>query len=128
MVALGITLDGRKVFLGVEHIHTENSKAVGQWFENLVARGLRFEEGIVFVIDGSKGIEKAIKRYFEKYAFIQRCQWHKRENVVAYLDEMQQAFCRRRMQEAYAKTTYKEAGAEFKKLHTELLTVSKEKS
>jgi putative transposase len=124
MVALGITIDGRKIFLGAEHIHNENSKAIGQWFRKLITRGLRFEEGILFVIDGSKGIEKAIKQYFEKYAFIQRCQWHKRENVTAYLDDMQKALCRRRMKEAYSKTTYKEAKAELKKLHSELLNVN----
>jgi putative transposase len=124
MVAMGVTMDGRKIFLGVEHIHRENHKAIGQWFEHLVARGLRFEEGILFIMDGSKGIEKAVRRYFEKYAFIQRCQWHKRENVTAYLDDMQQELCRRRMQEAYAKTTYKEAKTELEKLHTELLSVN----
>jgi putative transposase len=124
MVAMGITMEGRKVFLGVEHIHSENSKAIGQWFEKLVGRGLRFEEGILFVIDGSKGIEKAIKRYFADYAFIQRCQWHKCENVTAYLDEMHKELCRRRMREAHAKTTHKEAKEELEKLHTELLDVT----
>jgi len=124
MVAMGITIEGRKIFLGVEHIHSENSKAVGQWFEKLITRGLKFEEGILFIIDGAKGINKAIKRYFEKYAFIQRCQWHKRENVTAYLDDMQDALCRRRMKTAYAKTTYKEAKTELEKLHAELLNVN----
>jgi len=39
---------------------------------------------------------------------------------VAYLDEAQQVVFRRRLQEAYVKTTYKEAKAAVMKLHQEL--------
>jgi transposase-like protein len=124
MVALGITIDGQKVFLGIEQSHTENAKAIEQWLDRLVERGLRFEQGILFIIDGSKGIKKAIQRRFGHYAFIQRCQWHKRENVTSYLDDAQKALCQRRMQEAYAKTTYKEAENELKIIYQELLRVN----
>ena len=113
MVALGVTLEGDKVFLGIEQSHTENSKAIEQWLDRLIERGLKFEEGILFIIDGAKGIKKAIERRFGQYAFIQRCQWHKRENVTSYLDDTQKALCQRRMQEAYAKTTHKEAENEL---------------
>jgi transposase-like protein len=124
MVALGITIDGRKVFLGIESSHSENAKAIEQWLSRLIERGLRFEQGILFIIDGSKGIRKAIKARFGQYAFIQRCQWHKRENVVSYLDDAQKALCQRRMKEAYAKTTSKEAENELKKIYQELLNVN----
>jgi len=40
---------------------------------------------------------------------IQRCQWHKRENVVSYLPKSQQALWRRKLQQAYEKPTYAEA-------------------
>ena len=124
MVAMGVTIEGKKIFLGVEHIHGENAKAIGQWFDNLIVRGLRFEEGVLFIVDGSKGIKKAVERCLGEYAFIQRCHWHKRENVASYLDEAGQTLCRRRLQEAYAKTTYKEAKAELEKIHAELLNVN----
>ena len=124
MVALGITIDGKKVFLGIESSHTENAKAIEQWFDRLIERGLKFEQGILFIVDGSKGISKAIKSRFGHYAFIQRCQWHKRENVTSYLNDTQKALCRRRMQEAYAKTTYKEAENELKKIYQELLRIN----
>ncbi len=39
---------------------------------------------------------------------------------MAYLDEAQQAVFRRRLQEAYAQTTYKEARAALLQLHQEL--------
>ena len=124
MVALGVTMDGHKIVLGIEQIHSENAKAIEQWFDSLIERGLRFEEGILFIIDGSKGIRRAIERKFSIYALIQRCRWHKRENVIAYLDKPQQAVFRRRLQDAYAKTTYKEAKAALTGLHHELETVN----
>ena len=98
MVALGVTMDGKKIILGIEQIHSENARAITQWLNKLVERGLKFENGILFIIDGSKGIKKAIEQRFSVYAFIHRCRWHKRENVVAYLDKPQQVIFRRRLQ------------------------------
>jgi transposase-like protein len=120
IVGLGITIDGKKIILGIEQIHSENGRAIEQWFDRLIERGLKFERGILFIIDGSKGIKKAIEHKFSVYALIQRCRWHKRENVVAYLDEAQKVVFRRRLQEAYAQTTYKEAKSALVQLHQEL--------
>ncbi len=124
VVAMGVTMDGDKLMLGIIHIHSENSKAIEQWLSRLIERGLKFEDGILFIIDGSKGIKKAIEHRLAEYALVQRCHWHKRENVIAYLGESQKDLCRLRMQEAYAKTTHKEAEAELKKLYQELVRVN----
>jgi len=51
----------------------------------LSKRGLRIDEGILCVVDGSKGLIKGIKEAFGKKAIKGRCHWHKRENVVSYL-------------------------------------------
>jgi putative transposase len=120
MVGLGITIDGKKIILGIEQVHGENGRAIEQWLDRLVERGLKFEKGILFIIDGSKGIKKAIESRFTIYALIQRCRWHKRENVVAYLDDAQKVVFRRRLQEAYALTTYKESKSALMRLHQEL--------
>lgn len=124
MVAVGVTMDGNKLMLGVEHIHSENSRAIEQWLSRLVERGLKFEEGLLFIIDGSKGIKKAIEHKFGDYCVVQRCQWHKRENVISYLADDQKVICRRRLKEAYAQTTYKDAKAQLTKLHQELVHVN----
>lgn len=124
MLALGVNTDGKKIVLGIEQSYSEHSRVAEQFLDRLIERGLRFENGILFIIDGSKGLKRAIENKFTHYGFIQRCQWHKGENVVAYLDPTQQALCRRRMKEAYQKTTYKEAQAELSRLHQELLKVS----
>ncbi len=120
MVGLGVTLQGKKIVLGVEQMSAERSQALTQWFDRLITRGFRFEHGILFIIDGSKGIRKAIEQTFGPYALIQRCRWHKRENVVSYLNEADQAVFRRRLQDAYARTTYKEASAALKQIHRDL--------
>lgn len=124
VVGLGITIEGRKIVLGVEQSHSENAKAIEQWFDKWIERGLRFEDGILFIIDGSKGIRKAIERKFSIYALIQRCRWHKRENVIAYLDKSKQVLFRRRLQMAYEKTTYREAKASLDEIHRDLETVN----
>ncbi|MCA9458744.1 MAG: transposase [Nitrospira sp.] len=121
MVAMGVTIDGKKIILGIEQTHSENSKVVEQFLNHLIERGLRFEQGILFIIDGSKGIRCGIESTFREHGFIQRCQWHKRENVIAYLDPAKQALCRRRMQDAYKETTYKKAKARLEQLHQELM-------
>ena len=124
MVALGVTLEGKKLILGIEQIHSENARAVEDWLDRLIARGLGFEEGILFIIDGAKGVQKAVERKIGEYALIQRCQWHKKENIVAYLDDTQKVLARRRISQAYAKTTYREAKGELLKLHEELMRVN----
>ncbi len=124
IVALGVTLDGNKHVLGVEQIHSENAKAIEQWLDRLIERGLKFENGILFIIDGSKGIKKAVERKFSVYALVQRCQWHKRENVLAYLDAPQQAIFRRRLKTAYGQTTHKEAAGALERLCHELVNVN----
>jgi len=85
VIALGVTLTGEKVILGMEQMNAENSKSVGQFLDKLKERGLRYQEGLLVIVDGSKGIIKAVREKFAGYALLQRCQQHKKENVVSYL-------------------------------------------
>lgn len=120
VIALGITLEGEKVPLGFVQTTTENSEAIKGLLKTLIGRGMRFEAGLLCVIDGAKGLDKAVRETFGEYAEIQRCQWHKRENVVSYLGEKDQVRYRRRLQQAYERQTYAEAKAELRQLHGEL--------
>lgn len=120
MAALGVTVDGKKIVLGIEQMGCERAEAVNQWFDRLIARGFKFEDGILFIIDGSKGIRKAIEGRFGKYAMVQRCRWHKRENVLSYLSEPDQTVYRRRLKDAYAKTNHKEVLKALAQIHREL--------
>ena len=120
VIAVGITITGRKVFLGFVQTATENALVCKEFLQYLIDRGLLYRQGILFIIDGSKGIRKAITNVFGIYALIQRCQWHKRENVVSYLPKSKQASMRKKLQHAYEKPTYKEALNELNKCRSEL--------
>ena len=120
LVVLGVTITGEKVILDIDHSHSENALVVDQLFDGLFKRGLKFEDGILFVVDGSKGLIAGIRNKFQEYAFVQRCHWHKRENVISYLDKGQRQIYKRRLQNAYRKTTYKEAKKELETLCCEL--------
>ena len=124
LVVLGVTSSGEKIVLDIEHSHTENSIVIDQLFDNLLKRGLKYEDGILFIVDGSKGLISGIKKKFQEYAFIQRCQWHKRENVISYLDKVQKQIIKRRLREAYKKTTYKEAKTEIQNIYRELANIN----
>ena len=120
VICLGLTMDGRKLPLGFIETTTENTEAIKGLFTDLLGRGLRFEEGLLCVIDGAKGLFKAVREVFGAYAQVQRCQWHKRENVVSYLPKEDQARYRRRLQQAYQKGDYAEAKADLIEIHAEL--------
>jgi transposase-like protein len=83
VIALGVTLDGDKVPLGFVQTGTEHATPLTAFLEGLKERGLRADQGLLVVIDGSKGLRKAVATVFGPQALVQRCQWHKRENVVA---------------------------------------------
>ena len=57
---------------------------------------------------------------FRGRALVQRCQWHKRENVVSYLAKNEQAMWRQRLQRAYNRPDYAEALGALETLHGEL--------
>jgi transposase-like protein len=120
IMVLGVTMRGEKVILGFIQAGTENERVVKELLNGLRDRGLNIEEGLLCIIDGSKGLRSAIKKVFAGKALIQRCQWHKRENVVSYLPKSHQATWRRKLQEAYEKPTYEKAKAALNRLKREL--------
>ena len=83
-------------------------------------RGLDVSGGLLVVIDGGKGLRAAVRKAFSKRAVVQRCTWHKRENVVSYLPKEQQSRWRQRLTWAYDRPTYTEASQALNKLHSEL--------
>ena len=124
VIALGITTTGEKKILGFVQTATENEPVCAVFVRELVERGLRTERGLLCVIDGAKGLRKAIQTVFGLQATVQRCQWHKRENVVWYLPKGQQASWRRRLQQAYERPTYPDAKAALLRLRQALRPVN----
>jgi putative transposase len=101
-VAMVITADGTKVPVGLVLGDTENSVVVTDLLADLVARGLRYEHGILAVLDGSKALRKGIVKVFGERALIQRCTLHKRRNVIGYLPVEERDAIDRRLALAFA--------------------------
>jgi putative transposase len=124
VIALGVTLQGEKVVLGFVQTSTENGKACAEFLDRLKARGLRYDDGLLVILDGGKGLHAAVEQAFGGASAIQRCQWHKRENVLAYLAGSPQAVIRRKLQAAYSQPTYEQAKAALKKVRGELAEIN----
>jgi transposase-like protein len=124
VVAVGITLSGEKVILGIVETSTENYVVCRDFVRRLIERGLRIDEAILCIIDGGKGLHKGLKEVLGDRAVIQRCQWHKRENVLKYLPKGRQDEFRRKLQNAYEQPTYDEAKKQLNKIKAELRPIN----
>ena len=124
IICMGVTLKGEKIPLGFVQTTTENSVPIKDMLTNLKERGLAWEEGLLCVIDGSKGIRKAIEDSFGNKAIIQRCQWHKQENILKYIPEKEQDAVKRKYQQSVNKESYKEARESLKDLKRDLEVIN----
>ena len=120
VIALGVTLAGEKRFLGFVETDMENATVLTPFLRSLVERGLDLFQGVLVILDGGKGLRTAVRKAFRGRALVQRCQWHKRENVVSYLAKNEQAMWRQRLQRAYNRPDYAEALGALETLHGEL--------
>jgi putative transposase len=120
VVALGITTDGVKIPLGLWEGSTENATVATALLSDLVERGLDPEQGILFVVDGSKALRKAIRDVFGQQAPVQRCVRHKERNVLEHLAERDRPPVKRRLRRAWASDDHDRALAELRTLASEL--------
>jgi putative transposase len=125
VIALGITITGIKVPIGFIQTTTENGGAVKGLLKNLIERNFHFEEGLLTIIDGSKGLRKAIEEVFGNLSITQRCQWHKRENVVSYLKEEEKDKYRGKLQRAYDEPDYETAKKRLLEIRDELKKINR---
>lgn len=125
VIALGVTHTGDKIPLGFIQTTTENSIAVKGLLKNLIERNFQFTEGLLAILDGAKGLAKAIKETFGEYVVIQRCQWHKRENVVSYLKEEDEIHYRGKLQRAYLEPEYNAAKNKLLEIRDELKKINR---
>jgi len=109
VVALGVTLDGRKVILGLRQGATENATVCKDLLAELQRRGIDSERPTFFVIDGAKALRSAIDDVWGVCAVVQRCQQHKRSNLKDYVGEQHWAEVKRRLGDAYNDTSYDRA-------------------
>jgi transposase-like protein len=124
VIALGVTSEGEKILLGFIETSTENHSVCKDFLLGLKDRGLNMENEILFIIDGSKGLHKGIRVAMGEKAVIQRCQWHKRENVLKYLSKEHQVIFKRKLQAAYELPTYEKAKERLESIRRELSLIN----
>ncbi len=69
--------------------------------QDLLARGLMLKGRVLWVIDGGKGLGKALGDVFGAAAVIQRCQLHKARNLDALVPKARQVYVRASPRRAY---------------------------
>ena len=101
IVALGITVDGSRVPVGLWDGATENKTVVRAMLADLVSRGLSATDGLLVVIDGAKALRAAVNEVFGDLAVVQRCTLHKRRNVADHLPDNQKAWVDAKLVKAF---------------------------
>jgi putative transposase len=124
IAALGISEDGRKTILGLRQGATENATVVGELLGDLVERGLDFTEPRLYVLDGGKALTTAVKKHAGESAAIQRCQVHKRRNVLEHLSDEQAPGVAKKLNAAYALEDYASAKQALNTLQRELMDLN----
>jgi transposase-like protein len=120
IAAIGVGIDGEKTVLGLREGATENATVVRELLEDLAGRGLDFMTPKLYVLDGAKALSAAVKRHAGQDALIQRCQVHKRRNVLDQLPDQYQPGIERKLTAAYAMTGEADARRALDQIHREL--------
>ena len=102
LVALGIDAKGYKHVLGLREGSTEATRVVRSLLSELIDRGLDAQRMRLWAIDGGKALRKAITECFGRLALVQRCQEHKRRNVLEHLPEELHASVKRTLHDAWS--------------------------
>ena len=92
IIALGVTAGGKKLVLGLYQADTENSLSCLALLNDLQSRGLP-ETGLLFVVDGGSGLNKALNEKYDcdnktkRRAVRIRCFVHKWRNLEKALGD-----------------------------------------
>jgi len=120
VLAVGIDEGGQKHPLGLWEGATENGAVCISLLNDLVTRGLDAQRSMLFAIDGSKALRSAIGKIFGKRALVQRCQEHKRRNVLGHLPKEMHPSVRKAIGDAYRSASATTAKTRLKRLASSL--------
>jgi putative transposase len=120
IIAMGIDSSGHKHVLGVVEGTTESEAVCRSLFRDLIERGLEVERARLFVIDGGKGLRKAIRTTFGDWALVHRCHVHKQRNAAEHLPKHKRAWVRAAMRRAWSTGTVHEARQKLQNLAGQL--------
>ena len=97
------------VALGLWEGSAENTTVCQGLLTNLQSRWLRTDRSLLVILDGAQALHTAVTQTFGPAALVQRCQVHKRRNVLEYLPEVQRPWVKATLTRAYTHTDVKAA-------------------
>jgi transposase-like protein len=119
VVVLGITIAGTKVPLALAEGATENTSVVTEVLVGLRDRGLEGTRPLLVVLDGAKGLRRAVTEVFD-HPVVQRCQLDKLRKVTDRLPDALASTVAKRMRAASHNPDPLVAQAELEALAREL--------
>jgi len=124
IVAMGVESSGKKYILSVRQGATENSQVCTELFEEMKQRGLQSGNPMLVIMDGSKALRTAVEKFFAKRVAVQRCQFHKRSNVLSHLPDRYHGEYTRKINAAYSMKSYTDAKNELEKIICQLQRIN----
>lgn len=124
VVALGVDVEGNKRILGFREGSTENSEVCTALLADLVGRGLKTDRTILAILDGAKALRSAVRKVFGQRGLVQRCQFHKEQNVLRHLPERHQPIFRQKIRACYKMQSHQEAERALQALIKELTLIN----
>ena len=113
LAAYGITVFGRRELIGFRQAKGESQAAWEAFLQSLFNRGLEGRHLKLIVMDGSPGLKAASELIYPE-AKIQRCWFHKLQNVSGYCRKKYQGDCIQQARRIYKAKDQAQARKEFK--------------
>ncbi len=120
LIALGLDSQGRKHVLGLREGTTENSAVAKALLADLIDRGLGSDRAMLFVIDGARALRRAIDDTYGELGLVQRCQEHKRRNILDHLPDHMHPHVERALSQAWGAKSVKVAKRQLEHLASSL--------
>ena len=112
LAAYGITLFGKREMIDFKQAKGESREAWESFLQNLYNRGFEGKHLKLIAMDGSAGLKAACELVFPQ-AKIQRCWFHKLQNVSNYCKKKYQQDCIHQARRIYKAKNHAQAQKEF---------------
>jgi putative transposase len=113
LVAYGITKEGHKELIDFRQSASESESQWEAFLRNLYQRGLEGDQCQLIIIDGCKGLRRALETVYP-YIPIQRCWAHKLRNVANHIRRKDQKECLKGARKIYLAENRRAAVKAFK--------------
>ncbi len=123
IIALGVTEQGKKIPLEFVQAHSEKAEPVAEMLRRIKGRGVQVED-VLYILDGSKGFRKAVKQVCGEHVLVQRCTYHKFENIKSYLAEDEHEKAKTDYYKALSLESYEDAKSSLLELEDRIRPVN----